>query len=201
MMRNIANFLIASGLITLLAGYLGRKFIDNYFDKGMERYKVDLDKLKIEHQVKFTRLHEDRAMVIRELFSKLADVEKSMGSFVAVLEPSGQPPKEEKGKKAANDFNGLVDLFRRNEVYLSDETADLMNEILDEIRTAWFTFTMYPSYKKTEQVYFDEQLANIERDKIAKWLEAWNKITKDLPPLKNRLKKELQALLGMERLA
>lgn len=198
-MTNIINFLIASGFFTLLLGYLGRRFIDNYFEKGIEKYKADLEKLKIEHQVRFSKLHENRALVIKDLFSKLADVEKSMGSFVAIFEPAGQPSKEDKGKLAAADFNELLDYFRRNEIYFADDISTLTYRIIDEIRDAWFAFTMYPSYKKTEQIYFDAEMAKVEKESLMKWVEAWKKITNDLPPLKNKLKKELQVLLGVEQ--
>ena len=194
----LIKFLIGTVGIAGLIAYLGRKIIDNYFSRSVERYKTELEKTRFEYQVKFSKLHEERALVIKELFSKLVTVEKSMGSFVAIFEPAGQPPKEEKGKIAAEDFNLFVDYFGLNEIYFQDDITELVYKIINEIKEAWYKFIMYPSYKNTEHFLPDPKLAELEEKKIKNWIEAWKTIREDLPPLRTRLKKELQKLLGVE---
>jgi len=194
----LIKFLFGTAFISGLIAYLGRKIIDNYFSRGVEKYKTELEKIKFEHEVKFAKLHEERALVIKELFSKLVTAENSFGSFVAIFEPVGQLPKEEKGKIAAEDFNNFVEYYRLNEIYFSDEISELFYKIINEIRDAWYKFVMYPSYKKTEHFLPDPQLAELEKKKIDNWIAAWKTTKEDLPPLKKKLKRELQKLLGIE---
>lgn len=213
-------FTIGSTCITTLLVFLGKKIIDYFFmkslqkyksnlelqfqsyklelNKQIESYKTNLQKATFEHQIKYSKLHEERALVIKELFSKLVKVEKSMGSFVALFEPVGERPKEEKGKDAAKDFNDFLDYVRTNEIYFSDDICELMYKIIDEIRDAWLKFITYPSYKKIDYFLPEPKLAEIEKKKLDFWIEAWKKINQDIPTLKKQLKQELQKMLGVE---
>ncbi len=198
MLEEILKFLIEAGSLTGLLVLLGRKLIDNSFSKNLEKYKAELEKQRYEHQIKYSTLHEARAMVIRDLFTKIVKAEKSMSSLVAIFEPVGQPPKEEKAKIAATDFNNLADYFTENEIYLSERVAGLFNKVSSNIRDAWYEFMKYPSYKQTPNYFLNPEIVKVEQEKIKSWGEAWKKMREDLPPLKNELKKELQKILGVD---
>lgn len=183
LLRFFIGTLGVSGVIT----FLGKKIIENSFLKSLEKYKTDLEKTKYEHQVRFGKLHEERAVVIKELFKKLVSVEKTMGSFFAFFEPAGEKlTKEEKGKIAADHFNNFIDYFAFNEIYFKDDITELVNKIISEIEDAWYKFITYPSYKKIDYFLPDPKLGEIEQKKIEYWIDAWKKIKESLPPLKKR---------------
>jgi len=199
MWDELIKFFIGTVSISGIITFLGRKIIDNSFSKSLEKYKADIEKTKYEHQVRFSKLHEERAVVIKKLFAKLVTVEKTMGSFVAIFEPAGgQLTKDEKGKIAAEHFNNFIDHFMLNEIYFQDDITELVYKIISEIKDAWYKFIAYPSYKKIDYYLPDPKLAEVEQKKIKYWIDAWKKIREDLPPLKNELKKELQKLIGVK---
>jgi hypothetical protein len=202
MWEDIIKFFIGtifgSGAITFIIVYLGKRIIDASFSKKITEYEAEFARVTFEHKTKFSKLHEKRALIISELFFKLVKVQKSMTSFVSLLEISGDISKEEKGKIAVRDFNRFIDFFCINEIYFQDEISDLIEKIISEMKNAFYTFTAYPSYKKIDYYLPDPKLEEVEEKKSQNWIKAWEKISKDIPPLKEKLKKELQKIIGVE---
>jgi len=77
-----------TGLSTIII-WLGKLIITKAFDFEMERYKSTLTKeieeyknqlakISLEHQIKFTRLHDQRAERIRILYGKVIELEKAL---------------------------------------------------------------------------------------------------------------------------
>ena len=65
-------------------------------DAAIERLKSDLQLHAIEHQVRFSQLHEKRATVIAELNSLIAEAMWEAENFLSILEFPGEPSKREK---------------------------------------------------------------------------------------------------------
>jgi hypothetical protein len=205
---SLGIFAIGAGAIVFLLKYFGTKFIDHFFDtklqnlkfnfdKEVESFKASLQKILFEHNVIYSKLHEERAEVIKNIFQKLYKVEVSMGSFLAIFEPAGMMPREERGKIAAKEFNEFIEYYGLNEIYFPDDVSGLINKIVSEIRDAWFKFIAYPSYKNIEHFVPDPELAKIEEAKLKLWIDAWNTMRNDIPPLKAQIKQELQKLIGV----
>jgi hypothetical protein len=73
---SIAFFSAAAWLAKSLVSHFLKKDVETYkaqlqFDQSlmMEKFRADLEKVSLEHQVKFSKLHEKRAEVIAELYS------------------------------------------------------------------------------------------------------------------------------------
>lgn len=219
-LKTLGIIAIGSGAIAYLFKHIGTRLIDHFFDtrlqkyeanlniefqstkikydKEIETYKSDLQRINYEHSIKYSKLYEERAEVIKNIFRKLATVEESMGSFLAIYEPTGAVPKEEKGKQAAKDFNDLIEYFRLNEIFFLLDTSKTMVEIISKIRDAWFKYIAYPSYKKIEYYLPDPELAKVEQKMLDNWMDAWETLREEIPPLKNRLKQDLQKIIGVE---
>ena len=64
-------------------------------DAAIEHLKNDLQLRTIEHQVRFSRLHEKRAAVIAELYGHLVEALWEAESFLSPMEWAGEPSKKE----------------------------------------------------------------------------------------------------------
>jgi len=219
-LKSLGIIAIGSTAIVFLLKQVGTRLIDHFFntrlqryeselniqfqtiklkfDKDIEVHKANLQKINYEHSIRYSKLHEERAEVIKNLFQKLVKVEESMGSFFAIFEYAGATPKEEKGKRAAEEFNEFIRYFELNEIYFMEATSKLISEIINKIRDAWYKYTAYPSYKKIDYFVPDPELAKIEKRMLELWIEAWKTLREEIPPLKTRLKQDLQKLIGVE---
>lgn len=61
--------------------YIFQKYIDNKFDKKIETYKNELEKSNI----RYTKLHEDRAEVIKKLYVYIVEIEGELDQYGVYL--------------------------------------------------------------------------------------------------------------------
>ena len=94
-LTNVFATVGGGGVVLGAAGWLTKKLIDSQLARETEAFKirlqgdanVEVERLKsslqmttLEHQVRFSKLHEKRAEVIAEVYAKLADVYAEVGS-------------------------------------------------------------------------------------------------------------------------
>jgi len=77
-MNPIVEFLTAATFITGIIVYVARLAINKGFDVALKNHQNRLDIMKKEHEIKFTSLHNERAVVIKDLYQKLLGIEKSL---------------------------------------------------------------------------------------------------------------------------
>ena len=92
--------------LLLLLGWLARSFGSQLLAKDLEQFKAGLasasseasERLKhelqmnsIEHEVRFSKLHERRAEVIASLYTLLVEVQCAGQNFVALVDFAGEP--------------------------------------------------------------------------------------------------------------
>jgi hypothetical protein len=159
-------------------------------DKTLESYKNTLLQISHENQIKFSKLHQERAEVIKQLYSKLVRMEKSMTSFMNPFQWTGEPPEEEKRKIASTDAQDFMNFFEENEVLLNPETCKIINSISDAFYKAWREHNRY--LRKSNM-----KLQLTEED-IDKSLTAFEEtLKKEVPSLKEKLKDDFRQNLGV----
>ena len=82
-------------------------------DKDIGRFKNDLK----QETIRFSKLHEQRAIVIIDLYNKLAEFEVSMINLTSYVQPVDEEEQRkifEKAKKAAIDYE---DFQKKNRIF------------------------------------------------------------------------------------
>ena len=72
---------ITSGIsiiILFIIGYFAKIIFNSLIERDVENFKAQLQLSITEHRIKFFKLHSDRAETIRELYSRLVDLELLM---------------------------------------------------------------------------------------------------------------------------
>src|SRR5882762_456564 len=115
--------------LLLLLGWLARSLGSQLLAKDLEKFKSDLattsssaaEQLKhelavaaLEHNVKFSKLHERRAEVVAEAYGLLVEAHWASQSFVSLMEWVGEPPKQEKYVTAMNKSAEFYRYFDKN---------------------------------------------------------------------------------------
>lgn len=187
----LALFTIAASAISGIIAFVVKAIINNLLNKDIETYKAKLQSTLTEHQIRFAKLHEERAMVMKELYRRLVKMHKSLYTFMHPFQREGDLPMNEKQKNAGYAVWDFVTYYDDNKLYFSQTICNLIEDIYDYVKKSWREFTMFPSYEK----FFDHELEN---RRIQKWDIAWDKISVIVPKLMNQLENEFRKLLGVE---
>lgn len=195
------------GNAALLAvlGLLGKSLLDKLILRDTKQFESDLkaksdaavEKLKnqlqlktIEHQVRFSRLHEKRAAVIAELYGHLVEALWEAESFLSPMELSGEPDKREKLQKALNKLVELYRYFDKHRIYLPIDVCSALEELIKNVRSQVTKFGVWIRYE-------DHELSGDSHSKkFDAWTSGWDAITQQVPLARASLENEFRSLLG-----
>jgi hypothetical protein len=191
--------------LLLVLGWLARSLGSQLLAKDIERFKAELsaastvatERLKhdlqiaaVEHQVRFSRLHERRAEVVAETYALLVEAQWASQSFVSVMEWAGEPPKHEKYTLAMNKAAEFYRYFDKNRIYLPPALCEQLEAFIRNMRREVIGFGVYVS---KEEAYLPEHA-------IEKKYETWNKAStyfdQEVPKARAALEAELRGIIG-----
>jgi len=190
-----------TALIAVLA-FLGKSFVEKILARDSKRFELDLkskadaaiEQLKsqlqlqtIEHQVRFSRLHEKRATVIAELYGRLAETLWAVEGFLSPMEFVGEPPKQEKYATAMNKIAALYQFFDKNRIYFPAPLCESLEQFIQRIRLLAIELGVYLPHQG-RGVPSEQQ--------ISTWHKNWEAIKSEVPHARQGLEDEFRALLG-----
>ena len=159
-------------------------------DAAIEHLKNELQLRTIEHQVRFSRLHEKRASVIADLNGHLAEVLWEAESFLSPMQWVGEPPQEEKHRAAMNKLAEFFRFFDKHRIYLPSELCSSLEKLVLQVRSHVINFGVYVKYH-------GPNLNDHTREQKEKaWIEGWNAIKNQVPQARQILEDEFRVLLG-----
>jgi len=179
-------------IVYAFSSWLGRLWADRLMAKEtakhtqeLERLRSDLRKVAFESEVRFSKLHEKRAEIIAELYSKLVVYVRSGENYLY----GGHHDK--KYEAYIESFKDLTVFLERSEIYFSDSLCKGLSDFVFKVK-------QHTDEKFVMQGYTPQTPAEIEESK--KMLKSrWKAITEELPLLKKQLTDEFRSLLGVQQ--
>ena len=99
-----------------------------------------LNRLSFEHQTRFSSFHQKRREVIGDIYGLLADARHYIHFLVAVgWMGSGEDSKTHE-QKAKESIEAFFDYFRKNRIYLDEETCQQLDSLLGIMSKAFAYF-------------------------------------------------------------
>lgn len=195
------------GNAALLAvlGYLGKSILEKLIvrdtkqfesnlkaksDAAIDQLKAELQLKSIEHQVRFSRLHEKRADVIAELYGLLVEALWEAESFLSPMEWAGEPNKKEKHQHAMNKLVELFQYFDKHRIFLPPEVCASLEALVRDIRLQVINFGVWVRYENYELT----NDSNIKKQDA--WNLGWDAIKNQVPIARESLENEFRKLLG-----
>ncbi len=172
--KETSVFTIALGIIALLV----RSIIINKFNKDFETYRI-----------RYLKLHHDRSQVIRELYSRLVKMQRSMASFMKPFQTVGEQSQDEKADVAREDANAFIEYYQMNSIFFQKEICELLDDINKRFLEVWVDFTSYLGEPHDSQERIEKRKA---------WTNAWEVITEKIPEIESELRDEFRKLLGVQ---
>lgn len=157
---------------------------------AIEQLKNELQLKTIEHQVRFSRLHEKRASVIAEINGHLAEVMWEAESFLSPMQWAGDPPMEEKHRGVMNKLVEFFRFFDKHRIYLPEALCSSLEKLVLEVRSHVIGFGVYVRFH-------EDSMNDHTRDQKEKaWNAGWDAIKNQIPPARKALEDEFRLLLG-----
>ena len=132
--------------------YLGKRIIDKSLDIGVEKYKSTLNRdleshkaellrqteefranlqmISLEHQVRYTKLHDERGQSIKKIYSLLVELQNRLQYFTSVFQGPEWVTDVDKENAAKEALNELSNFFQINRIYYPEPICTTIDEIL-----------------------------------------------------------------------
>jgi len=170
-------------VIAVLA-YLGRKLLDTQINKDLEVFKANLNQTLFEHKTRYSLLQEKQALTIGELYGKIARVSSRLSKLINIFQLGDNVSLQDKINEVASMATDMQDYFYEHEIYFDDSTCTMINEVLLVLHSVYVNFS---ASQKGSETY--------QSDESGQWRSAIEEFRKKYAPLRQKLKRELRAIL------
>ncbi|WP_270607118.1 hypothetical protein [Bacillus mobilis] len=163
-----------------------------------EHYKAELQKMNNKHQITFSKLHADRAEVIKKMYSQLINLQLNTLELLGLQGMLYQSIDRSIDKtyrldlidKVENEAEELHNDFKINRIYFSERICNMFDNITIHILKATFHLRATSSYNQEEPIEHVLDLENGDRGVV-------DSILNEIPRLREALESEFRKLLGV----
>jgi hypothetical protein len=137
--QTVLAAVVASGASVTVVAFLGRSLVTHWLDKNLEQFRIELtaklEKAAMEHQVRFTRLHEKRTFVIATIYAELERLHAAlrqwgtltaMGTDKAAVAAAFKDP-------ATTARDKLAEFYYPRAIWLERDMCNRINHIIDTL--------------------------------------------------------------------
>ncbi len=190
--------------IVLAIAWLARSLFTHQLTRDVEAYKarlkaqgdIEIERLRnslqiasIEHQVRFSNLHEKQAQIIADVYTKLVVVSRRCESFVLTTEGTPAKEKRDEYNEMAALIRTFVEFVEDHKIYLPDDVLTLVDRVLDPLRKSVFSVGSHTRFEfPTPQ----------QEQKIGEaFTKAYEAFNAEIPQAKNALVSSFRRILGV----
>jgi hypothetical protein len=159
-------------------------------DESLEQIKSALQVSAIEHQIRFSNLHEKRAGIIAELYSELVKVERDGRIYIYSF---GKAPKNEHGEavplKTLQEFDSFVEEHR---IYFSESICKLLTAFSTSLGPYLVHAHVYGDLGGIDRV--SPEIADRRYEGFRQSIEAFRG---EIPAARHELEQEFRRILGV----
>jgi hypothetical protein len=133
-MNEILKIFVGSLAVSGIIVWLGKTIINKAFDAGLETYKNRLDLLKVEHQIRYSSLHEERAAILKEMFENLFLLEGALSHLTSPFQGPEWTEDDSRYINANEQLSKCINQLEISRIYFTVDFCDLLEESLVECR-------------------------------------------------------------------
>ncbi len=168
-----------------------RQELKSQADVSIEQMRSRLQQVVIEHQIRFSRLHEKRAGVIEQLYRRAYNLELSATRYTSTLgRGSGEDDGQEMYRRVRTELLAFDDYRERHRIYLSDDLDATLVNFSNSVREPIVTIGVYGDFGTESQ----ETLRRYRETILA----AVQAMTQQVPLVRAKLIKAFRAILSGE---
>lgn len=164
---------VVAGMAYLLKGFFNRAL-----DRDLVRYKNELMRQNYEFRTRFSLMHEKRAEVISEFYSRMVDAVDHLRSLTAVLRKARKKSLDEQKEETLDNLREMKRFFRKHRIYFDESTADKIESLIGVITESFAEFGVAQP---------GEEIEHGPRSDPGMWQSAYERVSKEVEPIKQEL--------------
>ena len=148
--------------------------------RKIQEVETEFLRISNEHQIRFSKLHEKRAEVISELYSRLYDYHWAVCAFLRDFH--GTEPSEQDSKKIDDKSYKFSDYFHKHRIFFNEDLCSKIDKIIP---------ILYSAYVPIERR--DSKDNHLEED----WSKCAEIVQRQYPKIKESLESDFRKILGV----
>ena len=190
----VSGATIISGVIAWLVATLTKYQMDRNvksFESGlqqeMEKFKLELQKQSLAHQIVYKRVDENVAEALPNVYASLRALSAVASDYLSPFDAGGDPPKLEKVKRVHAANQQFIDCLVSNRLYIPPALYSRLDGFAVRLITACNEFT----------VGLIKENSRTGVDSPGHWQAASDAVKDELIPLYDDIVREFQKRLGI----
>ena len=185
------SLLVAFGgnaALLLVLSFFARSLMVKVLERDTERFKAELQIAAVEHQVRFSKLHERRAEIFARLYELLVEATWETSRFTSLMQWEGDPDKKEQSRTTMNAIAAYFRFLDQNRIWLPSDICEPLEQFAKALRKPAIELDTYLSIENPTARTLEE-LRNA-------WTEAWELVENDIPTLRKAIEEQFRSILG-----
>jgi len=187
-LTNLGTTLVSGVVVVGAAAWVIRTLASHGLTRDIEGYKSQLQQAALEHQVRFSNLHEERAKRIADLYGRIAAQSVACQRYVHQF---GQVNRQEGFAELEAQFADLYLFLETSRIYLPEHICILLDKLIGEVRKAVVGVYVYSGTT-------DHANANVQEERSKTFLGAVKAFEVEIPAAKKVLEDEFRKMLGVD---
>jgi hypothetical protein len=157
--------------------------------KDIEKFKADLHAAAVEHQVRFSKLHQKRVEVLAQLYKLLVEANWQAATFVSPMQWAGDPNKKTQYATAVKAIAEYFRFFDKHRIWRPARLCDPLEAFAKQLRSPTIHLGVY--------VGIEHPTENTLKERGEVWAKAWESVERDIPKLRTAIEAEFRELLSV----
>jgi hypothetical protein len=131
----------------VIAGFLGRTLIEQWFKKDFKRFEAKLDQIASAEQTKFAHRHEKQASIAAEAYADVVELNRQVDAYhlaelrVTIIKSVVEKSRAEESASKAHQqlqaaLGALEKYIARNRLYLDDDISEQLDAFCKTVSRA-----------------------------------------------------------------
>jgi hypothetical protein len=179
---------LKAAMDTELESHKARLAVENAV--AVEQLKGNLQIAAIEHQIRYSRLHEQVARTVVKTYGLMRNLLRAARNYVKEIEFASDKPWNERRQVVADAARELQEYFGHRRLFFPKELANRIDAFDLLVWETARTFQIFVEGGKENDIRY--------REKTDKWGESVDKLDDEAKPLFESMENEFRSMLGIK---
>lgn len=219
----IINYFLSSAVIIAGIVYIAKLIIDKFMDSRIEHYKnslqkhtesfrhelnleaekfkYDLNTKTVEHQIKYSKLYEERGQIIKLIYGLLLNLEDSLIILTTIFQGSDWITNTERDVKTVESVQNLKKELEQNRIFFTSTLCEKIDSIIGTSNKIIIEMRSAKIYKQRNEQYYKNNIS-LNEEELNKPTDIWLKLEKEVQNeikfVRMDLAQEFRVLIGVE---
>jgi len=197
LLKQILALAIGGSTIGLVIVYLGKFILSKSSELLLENYKNQLEISRNEHQIKFSKLHEERAKIIEKIYHNFYELEVKLEHMTTLFQGPEWTTDTVRDNDAIKKYTDTRELLEKNRIYFTESLCDKLSSALKNYSTVINQMLRAKNQARYESNGSGYKSSEKESP-LDLWIDAENKVKKEIKNLRLELATEFRELIGVK---